>query len=85
MHHLNLLKKNYRGTIQFMVTTRGVSRCHTRDESEEFIAHSHTSERSIPALKPRADVTKSSKQPGGYEWPHKKVLCFPNISFFFQQ
>ena len=61
-----------------MVTTKGVSRCHTRDESEEFIAHNHTSERSIPALKPRADVTRSSKQ-RGYEWPHKKDLCLPNI------
>ena len=29
------------------------------------------------ALKPSADVTRSSKQ--GYQWPHKKDLCPPNL------
>ena len=28
-------------------------------------------------LKPRADVTRSSKQ--GYQWPHEKDFCPPNI------
>ena len=55
-----------------------VSRCHTRDESED-----HTSEKarkgSTLALKRRADVTRSPKQ--GYQWPHQKDLC-PTKTFF---
>ena len=29
------------------------------------------------ALKPRADITRSSKQ--GYQWPHEKDLCPPKV------
>ena len=29
------------------------------------------------ALKPRGDITRSPKQ--GYQWPHKKDSCLPNI------
>ena len=37
-------------------------------------ARKHASESTL-ALKPRADVTRSSKQ--GYQWPHKKDMCPP--------
>ena len=32
------------------------------------------------ALKPRGDVTKSLKR--GYQWHHKKDLCFPKFFFW---
>ena len=37
----------------------------------------NASEGSTLALKPRGDVIRSPKQ--GYQWPHKKDLCPPNI------
>ena len=37
----------------------------------------HTSEGSTLALKCRGDITRSPKQ--GYQWPHKKDLCPPQI------
>ena len=40
-------------------------------------ARKHLSEGSTLALKPRADVTRSSKQ--GYQWPHKKVDVKPSF------
>ena len=39
----------------------------------------HASERSTLALKPRGDVTRSSKQ--GYQWPREKDLSPPKIFF----
>ena len=44
-------------------------------------ATKHASEGSTLALKPMADVARSSKQ--GYQWPHEMDLCPPN--FFFKK
>ena len=38
----------------------------------------HASKGSTLALKPRRDITRSTKQ--GYQWPHEKDLC-PQIFF----
>ena len=55
-----------------------VSRCLTRDESQEM-CNTYTSAKwvwiRLPtlALKPRVDIARSPKH--GYQWPHKKDLC----------
>ena len=72
-----------------------VSRCRSRGESEEYVVHrrgSMQARESTLALKPKADVTRSSKQ--RYQRPHEKDLCPPKIfkkiqasndkRFFFQ-
>ena len=41
----------------------------------------HASKGSTLALKPKADIIRSSKQ--GYQWPHKKDMCPPK--FFLKQ
>ena len=52
-----------------------------QSESEEYITQmtKHGSEESTLALKPRADVTRSSKQV--YQWDHKKDLCPQILSY----
>ena len=40
-------------------------------------ATKRASEGSIPALKPRADLTMSPKQ--GYQWPHRKDYVLQNF------
>ena len=52
-----------------------VSRCHTRDESEDHTSEKACKKGSTLALKPRADVTRSPKQ--WYQWPDEKDLCPP--------
>ena len=67
----------------------GKGKCHTRGESEESVVcrwGSMQVRESTLVLKPRADVTRSSKQ--GYQWPHKKDLCptkfFKKIAFILK-
>ena len=65
-----------RSTFSCHASCQEVSRCHTRGESEESIAHRQWNMQARDSSwpwNPRADVTRCPKQ--GYEWPHKKDLC----------
>ena len=80
---LPLLKHVYGEATSCHAGCQEVGRCCTRGESREHISHMPPSKVKIRlptlVLKPRENITRSPKQ--GYQWPHKKDLCPPNIFF----